>query len=166
MRRRAVVGGLLALASAVAAGPAWPQGPAVDGAYADVAAWLFDLYIGQSIRLTLQQAARQRPGADTELARHAPVMARVLERHRAPFASAMTQALREAIGDGAIRDVQARARRTPSDLDEATRQRLVATDQVFRRDHQGVIRAITSDLGLMVAEALSGTAPSPQNVKQ
>ena len=137
--------------------------PAATRHYTDVGQWLFDLYLNQSIRMTVANAGQTHPKVTQVLAPQMPAFARVLARHRASFVETMQQPLRGHFGETEIAALAARVARQPVELDEASRTRLIAVDQEFRRDGQTVIRAITHDLGLLVSEALADAPPIKQN---
>jgi hypothetical protein len=137
--------------------------PVATGHYSSVAQWLFDLYLNQSIRLTVANAGQAHPRVTQVLSPQMSAFARVLDRHRAPFVEAMQQPLRGHFGELEIAALAARLARQPVDLDEAARTRLIAVDQEFRRNGQTVIRAMTHDLGLLVSEALAAAPPIKQN---
>lgn len=136
---------------------------AATGHYTDAAQWLFDLYLNQSIRLTIANAGQAHPKVVEVLGPQMPAMVRVLARHRAAFVDAMQQPLRGQFGEPEIAVLAARIARPPIELDDASRTRLIAVDQEFRRDSQKVIRGITHDLGLLVSEALAAAPPVKQN---
>ncbi len=139
------------------------EAPAVSAAYDTVGRWLFELYLNQSIRLTVANMAQARPDATAVLAPQMPAIAKVLDRHREDFTRAMRDPLRAHFGPGEVTAFAVRLAKPPLDLDEATRTRLIAVDADFRRDGQKAIRAITYDLGTIVAEALAAVPPTRQN---
>ena len=152
--------GVVPMAGTVAR--AQTEAPVVTTAYETTARWLFDLYLNQSIRLTVANSAQKRPDAPAILTPQLAAIARVLERHRADFAAAMGAPLRGQFSAPEIAAFSARLSKPPVDLDEPTRQKLIAVDADFRRDHQRIIRAMTFDLGSIVAEALAAV-PVRQN---
>ena len=169
MRKRVVIPlvlAMLALPPVVTGGhvtPARAETLAATGHYTAVAAWLFDLYLNRSIQLTVANAGQTHPRVFEVLTPQMPAMARVLSRHRTPFVEAMQQPLRGQFSETEIAALAARVARNPIELDDASRSKLIAVDQDFRRDHQTVIRAITHDLGLLVSEALAAVPANKQN---
>ena len=137
--------------------------PAATGHYTDAAHWLFDLYLNQSIRLTIAKAGQAHPKIIEVLTPQMPAMVRVLDRHRSPFVEAMQQPLRGHFNEAEIATLTTRVVRQQLALDDASRTRLIAVDQEFRRESQKVIRGITHDLGLLVSEALAAAPPIKQN---
>jgi hypothetical protein len=135
--------------------PGSAQATAADAAYRAVAEWLFDLYLERSIQLSVFNVQRLQPGADRLIAPKLPAMVSILARHREPFATAMDRALRQHLPLDVATALAERVRRPPVDLDEATRTHLIAVDSEFRRESQSIIRAVTSDLGGMIDEALA-----------
>jgi hypothetical protein len=153
-RLRPVVAALLVMNFWLSA-PSPVRAQTSEPAYARVADWLFDLYVGQSIQLTLFNASKSRPGADGLLAPHIPAMTRFMERHRATFIAAMQPPLHEHLPAPEI-DALAKLTATPKfELDDATRTRLTNVDEQFRRDAQAVIRAMTIDIGLIINDTLA-----------
>lgn len=171
MTRRAVRAALIAVL--VLGGPCGIAAPwhataqaetaAASAAYDGVARWLFDLYLSQSIRLTVATVSQARPEASAVIGPQVPAITKVLDRHRQEFVSAMQQPLRAHFNATEAAALAERVTKQPLDLDQATLQRLVQVDADFRRDGQKTIRALTFDLGSIVAEALSANPPSRQN---
>jgi hypothetical protein len=154
------------LASAIAFAVAAPataraETPAATAAYTRVASWLFDLYLNQSIQLSAFNATRIRPGVEQVLAPRIPAMTRVLDRHRDGFVAAMQQPLRQHFSAPDAEAFAQRIGQSNLDLDDVTRGRLIEVDQVFRRDWQSVIRALTADLSVLIGEAMT-TSTRPQ----
>lgn len=144
---------LVAVSSAACAAIAPSQ--AASPAHSDLAAWLFDLYAGQSVRLSIANALRGRPpGTEEVLVAHAPGMVQQLARHRDRFVSRMTQALQATMTEAQTMEVLRQAKAGPGQLDEASRRLLFDVDAAFRRDAQDVIGAMTTDIGLMIAATL------------
>jgi hypothetical protein len=166
-RRRAATLLALTVATALPAvalhvRPTHAEQAAATQAYADVAAWLFELYLDRSLTLTIASAARQRPGAEQVLVSRSEAITGVMQRHRDGFIAAMQQPLRSELPEVVIADLHRRILKQPADLDDASRARLIAVDSHFRRDAQAVILAMTNDLTLMISDALaSGGAPKP-----
>jgi hypothetical protein len=139
------------------------ESPAVSAAYDTVGRWLFDLYLSQSIRLTVANVTQTRPDAQAVLGPQMPAIAKVLDRHREDFERAMQPQLRAHFTPADVTAFAARLAKPPLDLDTATRSRLIAVDADFRRDGQKAIRALTFDLGTIVADALAAAPPNRQN---
>jgi hypothetical protein len=131
------------------------QPATADAAYADVANWLFDLYLNRSIQISVVNANRLRPGAEQLLQPQMPAMARVLDRHREPFVAALRPALQLHVPMQEITKLQAATQTASVELDDEARARLVEVDQEFRREQQSVIRALTGDLNVVIGEALA-----------
>jgi hypothetical protein len=129
---------------------------AASSAYQTAGEWLFELYAGQSVRLSVANALRQRPpGTEQVLTATLPVMVKALERHRAAFVAAMIGPLQSHFDASSIGPLLAAAKTSPPILDEEQRRRLFEVDADFRRDQQAVIGAMTLDIGLMIAATLS-----------
>jgi hypothetical protein len=132
------------------------QPSAVQPAYRQAATWLFDLYAGQSVRLSIANAIRNRPpGTEQVLAPQLPIMVTALARHRDAFIMAMARPLQAQFNTAEIASLLQQATSEPLALDDVTRQKLVEVDADFRRESQTVIRAMTTDIGLMIATSLS-----------
>jgi hypothetical protein len=163
MQRRAI---LAAMAAAGVAGASLPfvrsaaaqTQTQTDATYRAVAHWLFDLYLQRSIELTIFNATRAQPAAQDVLVPRLPAMRAILARHREPFAAAIDRPLRTHVSVDAASQLAKRIASPTPVLDDAMRERLTAVDAEFRRDSQSVIRAITADLGTMVADTLAATA--------
>jgi hypothetical protein len=135
----------------------------VRDAYEAVSRWLFDLYLNQSIRLTVANVSQARPDAPSVLGPQVPAIAKVLDRHRVEFVRAMQPPLRAHFSPTDVTAFAARLAKPNIELDDATRTRLIAVDGDFRRDSQKAIRALTFDLGTLVAEALAAAPANRQN---
>ncbi len=164
---RVALFGLTVTAGAAFAQPsiaqAQTEATAISAAYETVGRWLFELYLNQSIRLTVANIAQTRPDAPTVLAPQIPAIARLLDRHRDDFVRAMHEPMRVHLTPTDAVAFAMRLAKPPVELDDAMRNRLIAVDSVFRRDGQKAIRAITFDLGTIVAEALAAAPPNRQN---
>lgn len=161
MQRRCVMAGLAGTIAGAAIGVAPGAAMAATAAHRSLAEALFDLYAAQSVRLSITNAARQRPPGTAEtLAPHVPAILRQLARHREPFADAMARALAVHVPEpdaGRIRDA---VTSTPPTLDDRQRQMLLEADAEFRREAQAVIGAITADIALMIATTLAEASKS------
>jgi hypothetical protein len=153
MQRRQVLCQLSALA---ALGAVWPASASLASTHQDLAATLFELYAAQSVRLSISNAARQRPpGTDAVLAPHAPAMLRALDRHRTAFLSAMNRALAAHVPDAQMPILKTALQTSPPALDAEQRRLLFEVDAEFRREAQPVIGAMTTDIALMIATTLA-----------
>ncbi len=165
--RRLVFGMLVVALVAPALSPrparAQAESQPTAAAYDAIGRWLFDLYLNQSIRLTVANVAQARPDAPVVLGPQMPAIAKVLDRHRDDFIRAMRDPLRAHFNHSDAATFATRLAKPPIDIDDTTRARLVAVDADFRRDGQKAIRAITFDLGIIVTDALAAAPASRQN---